>query len=152
MFISAYNAADLDLRDDENSNGGGDRSGDDAGNSTNQRYNDEEELYPSRLENFLLDNIYDEITEHHAGADGAFVQLIKMEQEARKSMCMEKEKACLSGWLRCAALLEITLSVPLDCEVILMTLLPMIWSIYSLERSISGAVSTTQEREEAVKH
>ena len=61
---------DLDLSDDEQSNVGGDSSDGDAGNSTNQRDNDEEELDPYRLENILLYDIDDDITEHHAGADG----------------------------------------------------------------------------------
>ena len=67
-----------------------------------------------------------------------------MKQETMKSVWMAKEKTYLSGQLWCAALLEIALSALLDGEVILMTLLPMLWSISSLERSISGAVSTTQ--------
>ena len=69
MFASATNAADLDIGDDDKSNGGGDSSDDDAENSTNQRDNDEEELDPSRLENLILDDSDDELTEHHAGAD-----------------------------------------------------------------------------------
>ena len=136
MFTSAANAAELDISDDENSNDGGDNSDDDAENSTNQRDNDEEELDPSRLEINLLDDSDDELTEHHAGADGVLAQLIKMKQEARKSVWMTKDKAYLSGRLWCAALLEIYLYAPLDCADILMTLLPMLWSIRSLERSI----------------
>ena len=45
---------DLDLSDDEKSNGGGDRKYDDDGNSINQRDNYKEELDPSRLENFQI--------------------------------------------------------------------------------------------------
>ena len=62
-----------------------------------------------------------------------------MKQEARKYVQMAKEWTYLSGWLRCAALIEIALSTPMDCEVIFMTLLPMLRLICSLERSISGA-------------
>ena len=140
MFTSAANATDLDRSEDENINGGGDSSDDDAENITNQRDNDEEELDPYRFGNLLIEDSDDELTEHHAGADGALVQLIKMKQEARKSVRMAKDKAYLSGWLWCAALLEIALSAPLDCEVILMTLLPMLRLIRSSETSISGAV------------
>ena len=75
-----------------------------------------------------------------------------MKQEARKFVRAEKEKAYLSGQLRCAALFEIALSTPLEWEVILMTLLPMLQSICSLQGSISGAVSMTQQREESVQH
>ena len=86
----AANAADIDLSDDKNINGGGDSSDDDAKNSTNQRDNYEEELETSRLENLLFDDSGDKITENHTGADGALAQLIKMHQEKRKSMHMEK--------------------------------------------------------------
>ena len=142
----ASNASDHYLSNDKKSNGGGYSSDDDAGNSTNQIDNEKEELDPSRLENLILDYSYDEITEHHYSADGALAQIINMKQETRNSVWVEKEKAYLSGRLRCAALLEISLSGPLDCEVILMTLLPIHQSICSLERSIFGAVLTTQQR------
>ena len=78
MFTSAANAADLNLSDDEKSNGGGDRSDDDAENSTNQIDNDKEELDPSILENLPLDDSGDDLTEHHIGADGELAQVIKM--------------------------------------------------------------------------
>ena len=67
-------------------------------------------------------------------------------------MRMEKEKAYLSGRLWCDAMLEIALSAPLERKVILMILLPIIRSIRSLEISIYGVVSTTQQRAEAVQH
>ena len=134
------NAADLDISNDEKSNVGGDSSYDDAENITNQRDNDEKELYLSRLENLLLDDSDDEITDHQAGSYGALSQPINMKQEERKYVWMAKEKAYMSGQLRCAALLEIALSAPLECDMILMTLLPILWSIRYLEISISGAV------------
>ena len=124
--------ADLDLSDDEKSNDGGESSDDDAENSTNKRDNNKEELDPSRLENLLLYDGNDELTDHHSGADGALTQLIKMKQKAQKFVRMAKDKAYLSGRLWCAALIEISLSASLDCEVILMILLPMLRSIYSL--------------------
>ena len=83
-----------------------------------------------------------ELTEHHSSANGVLAQLIKMNQKIRKSVWMANVKAYLSGRLWFAALLEIALSAPLDCEAILMKLLPMIWLICSLERSFSGVVST----------
>ena len=73
----AANATDLDLRYDENSNGGGDSSNDDAENSTNQRDNDKEEIDPYKLENLLLDDSDDDLTEHHANSDEALAQLIR---------------------------------------------------------------------------
>ena len=74
-----------------------------------------------------------------------------MKQEARKSVWIAKEKSYLSGRIRCAALLEISLSATLDLKLILMTLLSMLHLIRSLGRSISRAVSTTQQRAEAVQ-
>ena len=111
MFTSAANASYLDISDDENSNGGGDRSDDDAENITNQRENDEEELDPS---------IWQRI--RHTCLDIFGVMIF----------------------------LKTTISAPLDCEMVLMMLLPMLWSIYFLERSIYGAVATTKQRVEAV--
>ena len=67
-------------------------------------------------------------------------------------MRMAKENAYLSVRPQCAALLEISLSAPLDCEVVFMTLLPMLRLIHSLDISIYIAVSMTQHREETVKH
>ena len=75
--------ADVDLSDDEKSNGGGDSIGDDVENSTNQSNNDVEYLDPSRLEKLLLYDSDDELTEHHTCADGAVAQLIKMKLETR---------------------------------------------------------------------
>ena len=70
FFTSSVNADYLDFIDDEKSNGGGDSSDDDAENSTNQRDNDEEELDPYRTGNLLFEDSDDELTEHHAGANG----------------------------------------------------------------------------------
>ena len=75
-----------------------------------------------------------------------------MKQEARKSVRTENEKAYLSGRLQCADLIEISLSAPLDYEVSLMTLLPMLWLIRYMEKSMSGAISTTHQRSEEVEH
>ena len=79
------NEDDIDLSDKEKSNCGGDRSAYDDENSTNQRDNDEEELDRSRIENLLLDDSDNELTEHHSGADGALAQPIKTNQESNKS-------------------------------------------------------------------
>ena len=136
------NSSDLDIRNYKKSNDGGDSSDDDAENSTNYRDNAEGELDPSILENLLLDDSNYELTTHHVGYDGSLAQPINMKQEARKSVRVAKEKAYLSGRIWCAALLEMSLSSTLECKVILMTLLPILWLICSLEVSISGAVST----------
>ena len=140
----ASNASDLDISDDKKSNFGGDSSDDDAENRTNQRDNDEEELDPSRIENLLLDDSDDGLTENHSGADGALSQPIKTNQEARKSVRMAKEKAYLSGRLWCASLLGIYLSAPLDCEVILITLLSALVDILPGEINIWSGVNDTE--------
>ena len=100
----------------------------------------------------ILDDSDDELTEHHAGADGALAQLIKMKKEERNSVWMAKYKAYLAGLFQCATLLEIDLSSPLYCEVILMMILPMLWFIRFLRRSIYVEVSMKQQREEVVQH
>ena len=84
--------------------------------------------------------------------DLTLAQIINMKQESRKSMWMAKENAYLSGRLWCATLYETDLSAPFDCEVVLMTLLLMLWLTCSLEISIYGSVLTTQQRAEAVQH
>ena len=68
------------------------------------------------------------------------MQLFKKNQEARNSVRTEKEEAYLLGQLCCVTLLEITIFAPLEHKVVLMTLLPMLRLILSLERSIYGAV------------
>ena len=90
MFASAANTADLDISDNENSNGVDDSSDDDAEKNTNQSNTYEEELDPYRLENLLLDDSDDDLTDHHAGADGAPEQLINMKQDTRKSVWKAK--------------------------------------------------------------
>ena len=75
-----------------------------------------------------------------------------MNQEASKSVRMGKEKAYLSVRLMCADLIEISIPLPLDCKMILMTILPMLRLIRYWEISVSGSVSTTQQRVDAVQH
>ena len=128
--------ADLDLSNDENSNGGGDNRDDDAENSTNQRDNDEDKLDPSRLENLLLDYSDYDLTDHHDSANGELAQLIKMKREARNSVWMTKDKAYLLGRLQCAALLEISLSASLECEVVLMAILTALVDPFLVETTI----------------
>ena len=69
MFTLAANATDLDIGDDENINGGGNSSDNDAENRTNQRDNNKEELDPYILENLRSDESDDELTDHHNGDD-----------------------------------------------------------------------------------
>ena len=70
MFTSEENETDLGLSDYKKINVGGDSSDDDAEKNTNHIDNDEYELDPYILENLLLDDSDDDLTEHHAGADG----------------------------------------------------------------------------------
>ena len=152
MFTSADNGTDLDIIDNEMSNGGVESSDDDAENSTDQRDNDEEKLDSYILEKLILDDNDDELTENHAGADEALVQLINMKKESRKYVRILIEKVYLSVHLSCAALLETAASATLDCEVILMSLLLMLRLITFLETSLPGLVSMTQQRAESVQH
>ena len=55
-------------------------------------------LTPIDLKTFFEDSDY-ELTDHHSGADGEFLQLIHVKREARKYARMLKEKAYLSGRL-----------------------------------------------------
>lgn len=79
------------------------------------------ELDPAQLESLLLedsDAIFDEdddddkgfVLEHHAGADAALAQLIKLKQDARKAGRQALERLEISRRLRCVLLLETLLS------------------------------------------
>jgi len=110
----------------------------------------DEELDPERLQNLLLEDSDADLSEgedgqleHHAGADKALAQLIKMKQDARKAGQNEREKVELSNRLRCLVLLETLFSysnslkgtlVPTD--VMLMSLLPLLRSRRVLEKTV----------------
>jgi len=75
-------------------------------------------LDDSGLQKMLLEDSDDEVgdndghfLEHHAGADKALAQLIRIKQQAKKAGRLEQEKVDLSHKLRCFGLLEAVFSV-----------------------------------------
>ena len=113
---------------------------------------DEVELDPSKLENMLLEDSDAEIDvlEHHAGADKALAQLIKMKQDTRKASQSERERIDLCNRLRCAGLLESLFSSSvlksgwLPLEAVLGSFLPILRSFKALTKSLEKSTSTSQ--------
>ncbi|KAL7453169.1 hypothetical protein ACHAWC_004844, partial [Mediolabrus comicus] len=109
VFVNA-NKMEMDLDEVENVNA--ENSNDEEQSSRED--DDSVELDPSQLENMLLEDSDAEMSdsgphgvlEHHAGADKALAQLIKLKQEARKASQTERERIELRNQLRCATLLE----------------------------------------------
>ena len=109
VFVNA-NKMEMDLDEVENTNA---ENSDDEEQSSKED-DDSVELDPSQLENMLLEDSDAEMSdsgphgvlEHHAGADKALAQLIKLKQEARKASQAERERIELRNQLRCATLLE----------------------------------------------
>jgi hypothetical protein len=109
VFVNA-NKMEMDLDEVENVNA---ENSDDEEQSSKED-DDSVELDPSQLENMLLEDSDAEMSdsgphgvlEHHAGADKALAQLIKLKQEARKASQAERERIELRNQLRCATLLE----------------------------------------------
>lgn len=109
------------------------------------------ELDPSRLENMLLEDSDAEIDvlEHHAGADKALAQLIKMKQDTRKASQSERERIELCNRLRCATLLDSLFSASvfksgwLPLDAVLGSIVPILRSYKSIAKSIDKASSST---------
>lgn len=117
------------------------------------------ELDPEQLESMLReegDAILDEDgievgeLEHHAGADAALAQLIKLKQDARKAGRRALERLEISKQLRCALLLDTMLSNPgrhwsnlLQPTVFMKLVLPLLQARRDLEKSLER-VSTNQ--------
>lgn len=118
------------------------------------------ELDPAKLENLLLedsdaeisDNGISGILEHHAGADKALAQLIKLRQEARKASQIERDRIDLCNRLRCATLLD-SLFTPsvfksgwLPVEAVLGSIVPILRSYKAIAKSIQAASSTNAKK------
>lgn len=118
------------------------------------------ELDPAKLKNLLLedsdaemsDNGISGILEHHAGADKALAQLIKMRQEARKASQIERDRVDLCTRLRCATLLD-SLFTPsvfksgwLPVEAVLGSIVPILRSYKDIAKSIQAASSTNAKK------
>jgi hypothetical protein len=118
------------------------------------------ELDPAKLENLLLedsdaemsDNGISGILEHHAGADKALAQLIKLKQEARKASQIERDRIDLCNRLRCATLLDsmFTQSVFksgwLPVEAVLGSIVPMLRSYKAIAKSIQASSSANAKK------
>lgn len=112
------------------------------------------ELDHSRLESMLLEDSDVEIDgeggvlEHHAGADKALAQLIKMKQDTRKAGADERERQEFATRLRCVVLLESIFSSKnnsvLSNQVVLMSTLPLIRARRVLDKSIQATKDGVQ--------
>ena len=151
----AVNAA-MDVSDDDNSESENKRQ------QADEESDDDEdiELPSSTLENLLLEDSDADmesdddgnILEHHAGADGALAQLIKMKQEARKAGQNRKEKIALTSQLHTMILLESLLNPSfirssfLTNELVLSIIIPMLQVRRKLEKSLSSDRQTKADK------
>jgi len=112
-----------------------------AGSEKNE---EEVQLDPSSLENLLLEDsdAEEKDLEHHAGADSALAQLIKMKQNARKAGKSQREKIELVHKLRCMALLEVIFSrgIILPQQIAVMAIRPLLHARKVLDKSLSSSV------------
>lgn len=82
--------------------------------------------------------------EHHAGADKALAQLIKLKQEARKASQTERERIELCNRLRCAGLLDVIFTESvfksdwLPVEAVLGSIVPILHSRKLIAKSIKA--------------
>lgn len=171
-------AEESESSEDELEDGGGvfadaSKSGmdlDEVGNATDEddesdkkktaTENDEDvELDPSALENLLLEDSDAEMSEngfgqleHHAGADAALAQLIKLKQEARKASQSERERIEFCNRLRCITLLESLFSASvfksgwIPVEAVLGSIVPILQSRKAITKSIQAASSTSAKK------
>jgi len=151
VFIKA-NKMEVDLDEVENTNSKG---SDDEEAGAAETDDDSVELDPSQLENMLLEDSDAEMSdsgphgvlEHHAGADKALAQLIKLKQEARKASQTERERVELCNRLRCATLLESLFSPSvfkngwIPIEAILGSIVPILRYRKALAKSIQSSAS-----------
>ena len=128
---------------------------DEASDSENDAKNDGDmgndiELDSSKLENLLIESSDDDesvdggMLEHHAGADAALAQLIKLKQDARKSGKEDREKSELMDRMHCIHMLEAVFrsnkGAPLlSNQVTLMVILPLLRTRRELVKSIASA-------------
>lgn len=140
-------ATDMDVDPDERQDESPQNS--DIGSQSSKE--EDVELDSSRLENMLLEDSDAEIDvlEHHAGADKALAQLIKMKQDTRKASQSERERVDLCNRLRCAGLLDTLFSASvfksgwLPLDAILGSLEPILRSYKSIAKSIDKSSSST---------
>ncbi len=147
----------MEMGEVENTNSNG---SDDEEASSAESDDDSVELDPSQLENMLLEDSDVEmddsgphgVLEHHAGADKALAQLIKMKQEARKASQTERERVELRNQLRCATLLEALFSASvfknnwMPVEAVLGSIVPILRYRKALAKSIQSSTSSGQSK------
>ena len=116
------------------------------------------ELDSSQLENMLLEDSDAEMSEsgfqleHHAGADAALAQLIKMKQEARKASQSDRERIEFCNRLRCAVLLDSLFSAGvfksgwLPIEAVLGSLVPILSSRKLIGKNIQSSSSASHAK------
>ena len=113
------------------------------------------ELDPAQLESLLLedsDAILDDDDseggelEHHAGADAALAQLIKLKRDARKAGRQALERLEIARQLRCVVLLDTLLANPgrqwsnlLQASLFTKMVLPLLQARRGLERALDKA-------------
>lgn len=112
---------------------------------------DDVEVNSEQLKDLLLDDKMDESDdddfqlEHHAGADAALAQLIKLKRDTRKKAKDEKERMENAHRLRCFVLMESMFGGRNDSSlfesggVVLMSLLPILQTRRKLERAVNLA-------------
>ena len=151
-------ASGMDL-DEEVGNSSDDEDESSSQESVDDDKDEDVELDPTKLENLLLEDSDAEmsdsgmsILEHHAGADKALAQLIKLKQEARKESQTERERIDLCNRLRCAGLLEALFSPSvfksgwLPLAGVLGSIVPILRSRKTIEKSIASSTSTNTKK------
>eukprot|EP00548_Thalassiothrix_antarctica_P002998 CAMPEP_0194144876 /NCGR_PEP_ID=MMETSP0152-20130528/13864_1 /TAXON_ID=1049557 /ORGANISM="Thalassiothrix antarctica, Strain L6-D1" /LENGTH=1413 /DNA_ID=CAMNT_0038844891 /DNA_START=70 /DNA_END=4311 /DNA_ORIENTATION=- len=117
---------------------------------------DDVNLDNEELQTMLMEDISDgEEVEHHAGADAALAQLIKLKQDARKAGQQARERVALSNHTRCILLFEIILrqadSHSLSSDFLSGIFLPLLRTRRRLEKAVmKGAVGQTTINEKRV--
>jgi len=124
-----------------------------ADNAATSDEEEDVELDPAQLESLLLedsDAILDDEDgievgelEHHAGADAALAQLIKLKQDARKAGRQALERLEIAKQLRCVLLIDTLLSNPgrhwgnlLQTTVFMKLVLPLLQARRDLEKAL----------------
>jgi hypothetical protein len=149
-----------DVKDDDSD--GSEKSDKSCQNSSDECGDDDTdiELDPAKLENLLLedsdaemsDNGVSGILEHHAGADKALAQLIKLKQEARKASQIERDRINLCNRLRCATLLDMLFTPMvfksgwLPVEAVLGSIVPILRSYKAIAKSVQASSSANAKK------
>ncbi|KAL9183676.1 hypothetical protein ACHAXT_004532 [Thalassiosira profunda] len=156
VFVNATKSG-MDLEEDDNSESSEESEGSRQDSSDEEEGDDDVELDPTKLENLLLEDSDAEmeeggVLEHHAGADKALAQLIKLRQEARKASQTERERVELCNRLRCVGLLEGLFSASvfksgwLPVEAVLGSIVPLLRARKAIGKSIAASTSTNAKK------